>query len=919
MLLHHPKFFCLNLAIILLLSFSTTKSISAQCSLYIDGPSIICASSHELSISISGTCPNAETYHLSVSYDAISQCDDDFYDCSFVIDFEASSTFELMNQVLFSFMPFDPSHNGWLTVELSITDTDGNEVNQDQYTPSIEGDYPYLLDSDLCSGSVASVFIPNYANHGIWWWDNAHSYNSETFLLLEDGGERFVLSALDDASFDATAEFQACNNRIYNFDLTEDISTSYTECTSAIELNSGVYHLEENICGPMLAVENECNSSSQVYRTPRWFTINSNDATAVSFGLEMMDAHTPTFGTGFGGRLAIEAYRKNTEDACEDLVYIGCSADFNQVCFTVQDFEAILPNTDYYFKTLLIPTTNVQVAALLSTEGYSVCGCSNTNSCAYSPSPLFTVCPDLGCTDPEACNYSSSAQCDDGTCTYPSTLELFLYQDENYNGTYQSYEDEIGGFGIVNFELDGEVVYSVVPPLSGIIQLPEVPEGNYEISFEDPEGNWQMNSITSATFPSCTNATLGIFPSPEVFDHYSHFIGVNNTDLNCNSGMTLGFWLLNIGSEPLRGTVSITYDESLDVSAYGSAWSDNTNNVATWNIYNHPVGEARFYRLQVAGPDVSLIGQELEFMVDVLLTDDLENIIYEESVTSTSLVTCAYDPNDKTLITPHNQYENYVHEDTEDLTYRIRFQNTGNAPAQNVRIKDNINLEHFDLSSFTPLSSSHDYYTLIDPSGEIEFVFNNIYLPDSSADFEGSQGEVYFRIRLREELQAGDPFENFAEIYFDNNPPIITNTTTNSLFDCDWMTLIENSVSICNGNLSFFYPDFNFVEDYSWSQNGSTIGTSNSPLQILPNEFDSQVFLVHMNNPFCTSTSEVYIENYDNAADLNEDGLINFGDLLIVIGDQGCSPDCLSDLNGNGIVDVDDLLEVLRWMGVACQ
>jgi len=903
----------------LLFAFCFDSSIRAQCNLYLSGPSTICASSHELPINITGSCPNAVSYHLSLTYNAISQCDDDLYDCSFNIDFEASNTNDLMNQVLFSFMPFDPSHNGWLTVELSITDTDGNELNQDQYTPSIEGDYPYFLDSDLCSGSVASVFIPNYANNGIWWWDNAHSYNSETFLLLEDGGERFVLSALDDASFDATAAFQACNNRIYNFDLTEDSSTSYTDCTSAIELNSGIPHLEENICGPMLAVENECNSSSQVYRTPRWFTINSSDATAVSFGLEMMDAHTPTFGTGFGGRLAIEAYRKNTEDACEDLVYIGCSADFNQVCFTVQDHEAILPNTDYYFKTLLIPTTNVQVAALLSTEGYNVCGCSNTNSCTYSPSPLFTVCPSLGCTDPDACNYSTSAECDDGTCTYPSTLELLLYQDENYNGTYQSYEDEIGGFGIVNFELDGEVVYSVVPPLSGIIQLPEVPEGNYEISFEDPEGNWQMNSSTSATFPSCTNATLGIFPSPEVFDHYSHFIGVNNTDLNCNSGMTLGFWLLNIGSEPLRGTVSITYDESLDVSAYGLAWSDNTNNVATWNIYNHPVGEARFYRLQVAGPDVSLIGEEFEFMVDVLLTDDLENIIYEESVTSTSLVTCAYDPNDKTLITPHNQYVSYVHEDTEELTYRIRFQNTGNAPAQHVRIKDNINLERFDLSSFTPLSSSHDYYTLIASTGEIEFFFNNIYLPDSSADFEGSQGEVYFRIRLREALQAGDTFENFAEIYFDNNPPIITNIQANTLFDCNWMSLNYNSTSFCNEDIIFFTPDFDYVEDFYWTFNGETFGTPNAMLEFSPNSPETQTFVVHMSNPLCSNTAEVFINYINGAADLNDDGLVNFGDLLQVIGNQGCSFDCSGDLNQNGIVEVSDLLEMLTMMGMVCE
>ena len=56
------------------------------------------------------------------------------------------------------------------------------------------------------------------------------------------------------------------------------------------------------------------------------------------------------------------------------------------------------------------------------------------------------------------------------------------------------------------------------------------------------------------------------------------------------------------------------------------------------------------------------------------------------------------------------------------------------------------------------------------------FTFNNIYLPDSSADFEASMGFVKFKINRVAGLPIGTQIENTAAIYFDYNIPIITNT-----------------------------------------------------------------------------------------------------------------------------------------------
>ena len=54
-------------------------------------------------------------------------------------------------------------------------------------------------------------------------------------------------------------------------------------------------------------------------------------------------------------------------------------------------------------------------------------------------------------------------------------------------------------------------------------------------------------------------------------------------------------------------------------------------------------------------------------------------------------------------------------------------------------------------------------------------------------------------------------------------------------------------------------------------------------------------------------------------ADLNNDGFIVIGDVLIFLGDFGCTVDCAADINGDGFVNVQDLLDgILSNFGTAC-
>ena len=63
----------------------------------------------------------------------------------------------------------------------------------------------------------------------------------------------------------------------------------------------------------------------------------------------------------------------------------------------------------------------------------------------------------------------------------------------------------------------------------------------------------------------------------------------------------------------------------------------------------------------------------------------------------------------------------------------------------------------------------------------VEFAFNPIYLPDSAHDEPASHGAVRFSVALNPGLAPGTQIRNKGYIYFDMNPPVITNTVLNTI------------------------------------------------------------------------------------------------------------------------------------------
>ncbi|HRO98795.1 MAG TPA: T9SS type A sorting domain-containing protein, partial [Flavobacteriales bacterium] len=107
------------------------------------------------------------------------------------------------------------------------------------------------------------------------------------------------------------------------------------------------------------------------------------------------------------------------------------------------------------------------------------------------------------------------------------------------------------------------------------------------------------------------------------------------------------------------------------------------------------------------------------------------------------------------------------------IDYTIRFQNTGTDTAFNVVITDTIGPE-LDLGTFEAGAASHSHSLAIRDGNVLRWAFYNIQLPDSNVNEPRSHGFVSFRIKPRLPLAPTTSIENIANIYFDFNPPVIT-------------------------------------------------------------------------------------------------------------------------------------------------
>jgi Leucine-rich repeat (LRR) protein len=246
----------------------------------------------------------------------------------------------------------------------------------------------------------------------------------------------------------------------------------------------------------------------------------------------------------------------------------------------------------------------------------------------------------------------------------------------------------------------------------------------------------------------------------------------------------------NKGNTTLSGTIQLIFDDALlDLVTANPMVATQALNTLTWNYTN-------LAPFETGSIDFTM---NINSPVEVPAVNDGDILSFEATITPTATdetpddnimvlqqtVVNSLDPNDITCLEGETITTDYI---DEYVHYLIRFENTGTASAVNVVVSDYIDTTKLDISTLMPVASSHMMETRINTDNLVEFIFENINLPFDDAT---NDGYIVFKIKTVASLVENDTFSNKADIYFDFNLPIATNTAS---------TLISNGLSVASAD-----------------------------------------------------------------------------------------------------------------------
>ena len=273
------------------------------------------------------------------------------------------------------------------------------------------------------------------------------------------------------------------------------------------------------------------------------------------------------------------------------------------------------------------------------------------------------------------------------------------------------------------------------------------------------------------------------------------------------------------------GTIDFNMDSALSLlNVYESPQYWNSTNVASitttttgfsYTFSNLGPYETKHLRVKMYVPTLPTVslGQLVTNTADIeILSGEITTLNNTSSLTET--IVGSYDPNDIT----EKHGEDIVHStfSTDDyLTYTIRFENTGTANAINIRVEDLLD-EQLDESTLKMVDASHAY-SLERVGKQLEWNFSGVNLPPSQDDdTQIGHGFITFKVKPFPDYAVGDVIPNTAEIYFDFNPAIITNT---------WNTNFVESLGVGESEFSNLTVYPNPVKDVLQIRNTSLISS----------------------------------------------------------------------------------------------
>lgn len=394
------------------------------------------------------------------------------------------------------------------------------------------------------------------------------------------------------------------------------------------------------------------------------------------------------------------------------------------------------------------------------------------------------------------CNFANSSTNPLG-CPTGEGIDGNLFEDLALDCNYGGVEAPLKNTQVKVYDVNGTLLETSSTGQSGRYFLSTSNNGTYSVEVDTLNKPFEVSCTTvgadSIVVISATDSLVedvnfgfvckpgfdlgvqGVIPDGWVFPGQTHNLQVIAGDLSQWYGLNCATGTAGSVSISVSGPVSYVNAPAgaLPPTVNGSTYSYSIADFGNVSLYNS-------FSLNFQTDTTAQSGDTI--CVTVLVsptTGDVDPA--NNTYTFCYQVINSYDPNDKQV------YPTTVEPGYDDwLTYTIRFQNTGTAPAFIIRLEDTLS-SYLDYETFEVIGYKHENnYNLI--HDRLIVYFPNIMLPDSTSNEPESKGYFQYRIKPKVGLPVGTTIENTAYIFFDYNDPIVTNTATTAFETNDLST-----------------------------------------------------------------------------------------------------------------------------------
>ncbi|MEN9638570.1 MAG: hypothetical protein RLZZ262_438, partial [Bacteroidota bacterium] len=328
-----------------------------------------------------------------------------------------------------------------------------------------------------------------------------------------------------------------------------------------------------------------------------------------------------------------------------------------------------------------------------------------------------------------------------------------VFLDANENGTWDLSEPVLSDWQV---NLDAPQL-SAFTNDAGRFEFQLTESATYSVNLET-QLNWlntsaqQYNVTLDDSNPSELNIQFGVIP-----EYYAVELeqSLQSTAIICSRASHVFMQVNNIGTTPADFQVALVFPSEFTFNNVYPAQDTIIGDTIYWDIDSLPMTQNYNIQVTFESPNFTFLGSSFTFQMITTTVEAQPQTYFNEW--SNQPLLCAYDPNDKTSIIGHTD-AGYIAND-QTLDYLIRFQNTGNYYAFDVRVEDQLS-SNLDWSSLHVVGSSHNMETSIDENGKVTFFFPNIMLPDSTMDEPNSHGFIRYSIQALDNLSHMATIEN---------------------------------------------------------------------------------------------------------------------------------------------------------------